>query len=234
MRQSLVILSGFILLGIVLSFLPASSLRASTSEAELKGAFRRPENNGWTFVHLQGTPHQIGFQNGYLLAPEIEDILKVTILETTHDNKKDWQFFRDAAQHMMWPHIEQEYREELQGIADGVNAHGVKSGAKIDLWDVVALNAAEEWSYYVKEYDRLHAIKSASLATPEHCSAFVATGSYTKDGKIVIAHNNWTNYLDGERWTVIFDIIPDKGKRMLMDGLPGVIHSADDFVENSA
>ena len=201
------------------------------TQSELKGAFRRPERNGWTFVHLQGTPHEIGFQNGYLLAPEIEDGLKVTILEQTHASKKDWQFFRDAAQNMMWPHIEQEYREELQGIADGVNAHGVK----MDLWDVVALNAAEEWSYYVTEYDQLHGVKStASRAVPEHCSAFVATGSYTTDGKAVIAHNNWTNYLDGERWTIIFDIVPAKGKRMLMDGLPGVIHSADDFVMNSA
>jgi len=233
MRRWSVIFAGLVLAGIALSFVAAPSPRTVTPETELKGAFRRPENNGWTFVHLQGTPHQIGFQNGYLLAAEIEDTLKVTILETTHDNKKDWQFFRDAAQNMMWPHIEQEYREELQGVADGVNAHGV--GMKIDLWDVVALNGAEEWEYYVKEYDRQHGIKStAALAVPEHCSAFVATGSYTKDGKVVIAHNNWTNYLDGERWTIIFDIVPATGKRMLMDGLPGVIHSADDFVMNSA
>jgi hypothetical protein len=231
MRGWLGVLAGLLLAGMVLSF--SASSRARAPQAELKGAFRRPENNGWTFVHLEGTPHEIGFQNGYLLAPEIEDTLKVTILEATHDNKKDWQFFRDAAENMMWPHIEQEYREELQGIADGVKAHGV--GMKIDLWDVVALNAAEEWSYYVKEYDRTHGIKSAALqAVPEHCSAFVATGSYTKDGKVVIAHNNWTNYLDGERWTIIFDIVPAKGKRMLMDGLPGVIHSADDFVMNTA
>ena len=220
-------------MGIAWSISSASSTRAATPEAELKGAFRRSENNGWTFVHLQGTPHEIGFQNGYLLASEIEDTLKVTILEQMHESKKDWQFFRDAAQNMMWPHIEPEYREELQGIADGVNAHGV--GMKIDLWDVVALNAAEEWEYYVKEYDRKHGIKAtAALGVPEHCSAFVATGSYTKDGKVVIAHNNWTNYLDGERWTIVFDIVPAKGSRMLMDGLPGVIHSADDFVVNSA
>jgi hypothetical protein len=232
MRRRFAVLAGIISAAIALSFSSASAPRANTQDSELKGAFRRPEKNGWTFVHLQGTPHEIGFQNGYLLTPEIEDTLKVTILEQTHESKKDWQFFRDAAQNMMWPHIEQEYREELQGIADGINAHGTTM--KIDLWDVVALNAAEEWSYYVKEYDRMHGIKTASLATPEHCSAFVATGSYTKDGKVVIAHNNWTNYLDGERWTIIFDIVPAKGKRMLMDGLPGVIHSADDFVENSA
>jgi hypothetical protein len=233
MSRWFVILAGLLLMGTALSISSASSPRAGTPETELKGAFRRSENHGWTFVHLQGTPHEIGFQNGYLLAPEIADTLKVTILEQTHDSKKDWQFFRDAAQNMMWPHIEAEYREELQGISDGVNAHGV--GMKIDLWDVVALNAAEEWEYYVKEYDRAHGIKAtASLGVPEHCSAFVATGSYTKDGKVVIAHNNWTNYLDGERWTIIFDIVPAKGSRMLMDGLPGVIHSADDFVVNSA
>src|SRR5438477_2216120 len=220
-------LGGLAVLGIALA---STASRAGTSDSELKGSFRRPEKNGWTFVHLQGTPHQIGFQNGYLLAPEIQDFLKVTILEQTHDSKKDWAFFRDAAQNMMWPHIEAEYREELQGIADGANAHG----AKLDVWDVVAMNATTEWGYYVKEYHRSHGIKTASLGVPEHCSAFDATGSYTKDGKIVIAQNNWSTYLEGERWTSIFDIVPAKGYRMLMDGLPGVIHSGDDFVTNSA
>jgi len=206
------------------------SAQAANTPPELKGAFRDPARNGWTYVHLEGTPHQIGFQNGYLLAPEIDDMLKVVVLEAQHDYKKDWAFFRDAAQNMMWPRIEQEYREELQGIADGAAAHGVK----IDVWDVVGLNAETEWSYYNKQYDKEHGIKSATLSVPEHCSAFVATGSYTKDGKVVIAHNNWSTYMEGERWTVIFDIVPAHGYRMLMDGLPGVIHSADDFVINTA
>ncbi|HTU41288.1 MAG TPA: C45 family peptidase [Candidatus Aquilonibacter sp.] len=229
MRRSLVWMA-LLLMGVFVYFSPAASPHAK-QDSEISGAFREPQKNGWTFVHLQGSPHQIGFQNGYLLAPEIEDTLKVVTLETTHGSNKDWQFFRDAAQNMMWPHIEREYREELQGIADGVNAHGVK----MDLWDVVALNGAEEWEYYVKEYDKDHGIKTTAMRmVPEHCSAFVATGSYTKDGEVVIAHNNWSEYLDGERWTIIYDIVPSNGKRMLMDGLPGVIHSADDFVMNSA
>ncbi|MBV9181160.1 MAG: peptidase C45 [Acidobacteria bacterium] len=214
---------------LLLLFAPASP-RAATSAGELKGGFRQPKNNGWTFVHLEGTPHQIGYQNGYLLAPEIKDMLGVVELEARHDYRKEWSFFRDAAQNMMWPHIEPQYRDELQGIADGARAHGLT----IDVWDVVGINAVTEWSYYNKQYDKEHGIKTAALAVPEHCSAFVATGSYSRDGKVIIAHNNWSSYLEGERWTIIFDIVPSKGYRMLMDGLPGVIHSADDFVINSS
>jgi hypothetical protein len=214
--------------GVVL-LIAVASARAGTQPEELKGSFRLPEKNGWTYVHVQGTPHQIGFQNGYLLAPEIQDMLNVVILEAQHEYKKSWSFFRDAAEHMMWPHIEEEYREELQGIADGASAHGVK----IDVWDVVGINAQTEWAYYNTQYDKEHGVKTAARV-PEHCSAFVATGAYTKNGKVVVAHNNWSTYLEGERWTIIYDIIPAKGYRMLMDGLPGLIHSGDDFVINTA
>jgi hypothetical protein len=227
MRRTAAILPILLLMGIAVSLLS----KPARTDMRLQGAFRRPEKNGWKFVHLEGTPSQIGFQHGYLLAKEILDAEKVTVLEQTRDTKKDWQFFRDAAENMLWPHIEQEYREELQGIADGLKARGVK----LDLWDVVALNASPEWGYYVKEYDKQHKLPTpASVTAPEHCSAFVATGSYTKDGRVIMAHNNWTGYLDGERWTIIFDIVPGKGYRILMDGLPGFIHSADDFGVNSA
>jgi hypothetical protein len=204
---------------------------AALSESMLAGSSRKPPVSGWTVVHLSGSPAQIGYQHGYLLAPEIADLQKVFLLELTHDTGKDWNFYRDAAKNVMWPHIEQEYRDEMQGIADGLQAHGVK----FDIWDVVVMNAAEEWSYYVGQYDKDHNIKSPSTVTaPDHCSAFVATGSYTRDGKIVIAHNDWTGYMDGSRWTIAFDIKPAKGYRLVMDGLPGLIHSGDDFGVNAA
>ena len=200
------------------------------SDPRLKNGFRKQQENGWTYVHLEGTPTQIGYQHGVMLAPEIKDGFDVQKLELMHDGKKDWNFYRTAAKEVLWPHIDQQYREELQGISDGVRSRGLK----LDVWDIVALNAAEEWSYYVKQYNKQHGISDKTPASPDHCSAFVATGSYTKDGKPVIAHNNWTNYLDGERWTIIFDIVPARGHRFLMDGYPGMIHSADDFGVNDA
>ena len=50
----------------------------------------------------------------------------------------------------------------------------------------------------------------------------------------MIAHNNWTDYMTGSRWNIMFDIAPEHGNRFIMDGMPGLIHSGDDFGINSA
>jgi hypothetical protein len=172
----------------------------------------------------------VGFQHGYLLAPEIQDAFRAVRLELTHESK-GWDFYREAAEKMLWPRIEREYREELQGMADGLRARGVK----LDLWDIVAHNAWLELPYYVKWHDGRQKTPPAQTArVPERCSAFVATGSYTSDGRIVIGHNAWTSYMTGQRWNIIFDIVPASGHRILMDGMPGLIHSGDDFGMNAA
>ena len=218
-----------LLVAVGLGIAPAA--RPPQSDSRLKKAFRRPDQNGWIFLHLEGTPAEIGFQHGFLLAPEIEDVHRVIQVGLMHDSGKSYSFFRTAAEKAMWPHIEAQYREELKGIAEGLRARGVP----LDLWDVVALNAWLELSpYYTVWYDQQHKLARARIPVQEHCSAFVATGSYTKDGKIVVAHNNWTEYKEGSHWNVIYDIAPAKGYRILMDGMPGLIHSGDDFGINSA
>jgi len=44
----------------------------------------------------------------------------------------------------------------------------------------------------------------------------------------------WTSYSSGERWNIVFDIAPAEGSRIIMDGMPGLIHSGDDFGINAA
>jgi hypothetical protein len=204
---------------------------AQSSDPRLQKAYRF-QQSGWTYVHLEGSPAEIGFQHGYLLAPEIADAEGAIKLFDTHQTQRDWDFFRKTAREILWPHIDAEYQQELQGIADGVKAHGVD----LDVYDIVALNAFEEVpDYYVPWLNkREKATKAPKLAAPGNCSAFIATGAYTKDHQIVIAHNNWTSYLAGERWTIVFDILPQHGQRILMDGFPGVITSDDDFGVNAA
>ena len=167
-----------------------------------------------------------------MLAPQIEDLVAVIKVETAHDTKRNWGFYRQAGRKMLWPHIDAEYQQELKGIAKGVQSRGVK----LDVWDVVALNGGIELpQYYVPWLNkRERAVNAPQILPSGRCSAFIATGSYTAGGKIVMAHNNWTTYAEGSRWTVIFDIQPEHGHRMLMDGAPGVITSQDDFGVNDA
>ena len=132
---------------------------AKGDEARLKGGYRF-ERGGWVYVHLEGAPADIGYQHGYLLAPEIEDGLRVVQFRDVRRTKRDWAFYRATAQNMLWPHIDEEYQQELQGIADGLKARG----SKLDVWDVVALNAMEEVpDYYVPMLDKQE--KRATLPT---------------------------------------------------------------------
>ncbi|HEV2469527.1 MAG TPA: C45 family peptidase [Candidatus Sulfotelmatobacter sp.] len=227
-----------IVLLVIISLCTAFAPAADSSDPRLQKSYRF-QDGGWAYVHLEGSPADIGFQHGYLLAPEIADAFAAIKLFDTHQTKRDWEFFRTTARQMLWPHIDPEYQQELQGIADGLKAHGVN----LDVYDIVALNAFEEVpDYYLPWLEKQSAHKQSQkksaqhpkLVAPGNCSAFIATGSMTKDHQIVIAHNNWTSYLAGERWVVIFDIQPEHGNRILMDGFPGVITSDDDFGISSA
>jgi hypothetical protein len=211
-------------------FAQTQGANSTPSDPRLQKAYRF-QQGGWTYVHLEGSPSQVGFQHGYLLATEIADAFAAIKLFDTHQSQLDWEFFRKTAREMLWPHIDSEYQQELQGIADGVKVHGVD----LDVYDIVALNAFEEVpDYYIPWRNKQQkTAKAPKLTAPGNCSAFIATGSFTKDHQIVIAHNNWTSYLAGERWVIIFDILPQNGQRILMDGFPGVITSDDDFGVNS-
>jgi hypothetical protein len=216
----------------VFALLLAAFSAFAASKAKLDPP-KRAEKNGWIVVRLAGTPEEIGRQHGQLLSAEIADSYRVVRTMLEHDSGQKWPFFREAAEQVLWPRVDTEYRQELQGLVAGLQSAGVK----LDLWDVVAYNAWLELSpYYTNYFNERYKIAGAikPRSAPEHCSAFVATGSYTRDGRPVIAHNAWIDYAVGSRWNVIFDVSPADGHRFIMDGLPGLIHSADDFGINAA
>src|ERR1019366_4704804 len=118
--------------------------REPGTDPRLRNASRSRERGGWIQVHLEGKPGEIGFQHGVLLAAEIKDTFQAVSWEMVHEEKKDWAFFRKTAEQVFWQRVEPEYREELSGIAEGLKFKGVK----LDIWDVVALNAWLELPYY--------------------------------------------------------------------------------------
>jgi len=191
----------------------------------------REDKNGWIYVHLAGSPRDVGYQHGYLVSKEIDTLLKVFQFYLPRTTKKDWAWYKAAAGRFMWNKIDTEYQQELKGMAEGLQAKGLK----YDSLDLVVLNGNIELSgYYLPMLENQAKPGSGDNKAPGNCSAFIANGKYTKDGKIVIAHNNWTDYIEGERWNVIADIKPAKGNHILMDCAPGFIHSGDDFLITSS
>src|SRR5258708_36800376 len=122
----------------------AARERAAADDSRLKGALRF-EEGGWIYVHLEGDPGAVGYQHGYLLAPEIEDGFAAVSAGMTHATERDWEFFRKAAHEMLWPKIDAEYQQELQGITHGRTA---RTASKLDIDDLVACHAFEELRDY--------------------------------------------------------------------------------------
>jgi len=217
--------AAFLLLNIVFLF---SCKNQDYKDRLAKSSFEN--KNGWYYVHLEGSPSNIGFQHGYLLSNQIDTAIKATAYYYEHETKRNWNFYRESAQRFLWNKLDKEYKDEINGIVEGLAAKGIK----YDSLDITAYNAILELAnYYVPQLMNQEKANSGNNKAPGNCSAFIATGKYTKDGKIVIGHNNWSNYLLGQYWNVVADIVPTKGNHIIMDCMPGFIHSGDDFVISS-
>ena len=203
--------------------LKTSETSSTDDKKDVLAKASRENKNGWIYVHLEGSPSDIGYQHGYLLANDIDTSIQAVSYYLAHDTKRDWSFYRQAAKNFLWDKLDREYKDEINGIVAGLH----DQHKNYDSLDLTAYNAMEELAFYY-----IPLLDNAKNKAPGNCSAFIATGSYTKDGKIVIGHNNWTEYIVGQHWNVIADIVPKNGHHIMMDCMPGYIHSGDDFVIN--
>ncbi len=190
----------------------------------------RFEENGWTYLHIEGKPYNRGFQHGKLLADEIWEIKKSLKYLTYWNTGKDWEFFVQAAERLFVPHMDQEYLDEIHGIADGAKDAGVN----VSWQEILAWNGYEELTDYWWPNEKAGKYAKGEKDDKGHCSAFIATGSATKDGKIVMAHNSWNEFETGQFSNLILDIAPSEGHRIFMQSVPGYIHSFADFFVTQA
>jgi len=202
-------------------------------QSSLAGSFRK-EVNGWIYVHVEGRPYQLGYQHGYLLADEIANkVIPNVKFYVENVLGSQWSIFRDVVTKIHWVKTPEEYQEEIQGIVDGMAAKGIKDFDKIDImvlnnWLQIA------WSYL--PWSKTKELAKTRLTDLPHgaCSAFIATGTATKDGSIIMAHNTWIDYVYGIYWNLILDLKPDSGHRIMSQTCPGFIHSGPDWCMNSS
>lgn len=203
------------------------------------------EMNGWLYVSIKGKPMERGYAYGKLVADEMKKVQRIQQYIIYNDYGIKWDFFIEAAAKYFKPKIMEqfpEFYEEMVGFSEGCTA----GGTKMSIDEVIAWNNSmtltEGWFANMPDDERIavfgaNGSKSSGGkegGAADKCSAFMANGAWTADGKIVTAHNNFSNFIDGQLARVVLDLKPEKGARMLIQGFVGWIWSGTDFFVTSA
>ncbi len=188
------------------------------------------ESNGWKYISIHGKPKERGYAYGHFCAndfKEIQNMLKFLMMEAYG---QEWTYFVSEISKGFKELTEQnfnEFYEEMVGITEGLNAGGCKT--TID--EIIAWNFYCSIPYWYSIVSESRIAKEGGAS--DRCSAFMAVGDWTADGKIVCAHNSFTDFIDGQYSNIILDIKPDKGHRMIMQTSPCWIWSGTDFFVTS-
>jgi hypothetical protein len=189
----------------------------------------RHEKNGWIYLHIEGNPEERGFQHGYLLSKEIKESIRILSEVWKYQTAMKWSWYVDRAHDILTPKTDPENLAEIDGMVEGMKSAGDTTSRD----EMVSLNGYMEllWYWWPLVKDSIGV--NAPDPVKQSCSSFIATGKMTKDGGIVLGHNTHNNYYYPLS-NVIIDILPLKGHRILMQTVPGLIHSGTDFFITNA
>ena len=164
----------------------------------------RYDLNGWIYISINGSPKKRGFAYGYLVADEMKQVFEMLNFTIYENFGQKWSYFIDASNTLFKDKIKEkfpEFYDEMLGFSEGCTAAGTKTS--ID--EIIAWNnyftLTENW-YPNKSTEsnnnetRIRMGEGGGKSTTERCSAFIAVGDYTKDGKIIVGHNNFSEFVE--------------------------------------
>jgi hypothetical protein len=185
---------------------------------------QKSEQDGWIRLKITGPARERGFQHGYLLADHINDALHARRVIWEHVTAMSWSWVVARTAEVFVPKVDRENLEEIDGIVAGLAAAGIRT----DRNEITAYNAFLELIWYWWPNERKKEGSSAPLPPKQSCSAFIATGSMTADGGIVLGHNTMFEFTMADA-NIVLDVVPEQGHRFVMQTFPGWIHSGTDF-----
>ena len=182
--------------------------------------------NGFKYVSIHGAPKERGYAYGYLCADDFKSIQKMLNFFIYESYGVKWETMIKEINddfNEMTKNDFPEFYEEMQGITDGCNA----AGCKTTLDEILAWNFYLSLSYWYSSKSESHVGKEGG--SKDRCSAFIAVGDWTADGKIVVAHNSFSDFIDGQYANVVLDLNPSEGHRFMMQTSACWIWSGTDF-----
>ena len=184
------------------------------------------EKNGWKYVSIKGKPKERGYAYGFLCASDFKEIQRMLKFLMMESYGVEWEYFVKEISNDFKELTKKEFNEfyqEMEGIVDGCNANGTKTN----------IDEMITWNFYLS-ISYWYSSKTGSTSGKEggasdKCSAFMAVGDWTEDGKIVCAHNSFADYIDGQFSYIVLDLNPSEGCRFIMQTTPCWIWSGSDF-----
>jgi predicted choloylglycine hydrolase len=159
---------------------------------------------------LEGTPEELGYQHGRLLAKHIQDALKRGYMVKALYERGYTKAYINAQSERMEKHFPAEYVAELQGVLKGLKAAQAE--------DVTY----EELRAAVTQAELSHHDPNA----PPGCSNFAVWGKWTKDGRLLHGRNlDWSITRGAQDHAVILVYRPKGGIPFMMVGWAGAIGS---------
>jgi hypothetical protein len=188
------------------------------------------DKNGWKYISVRGKPRERGYAYGYLCANDFKEIQKTLKFLMLESYGIEWEYFIKEVSNDFKEMTERDFKElyeEMEGIAEGCSENGCKT--TID--EIIAWNFYMSIPYWYSTKSDNRVGKEGG--SKDRCSAFIAVGDWTADGKIVCAHNSFTDYIDGQFSNIILDLQPEKGNRFIMQTSACWIWSGTDFFVTS-
>ena len=216
----------------------------------INGSSRRDES-GVIKLKLIGTAYEIGYAHGRLLKNEISEMMSMYRFHIPYLYGRPLSFFVKLACDFFLPVVKRRYPEvyrEMKGIAHGsgtpvqhilfINSSLSLESLYMNLSAVLQTSSPriqQRYRNFLSSSSSSSSMKSNYNVEPnERCTAFIATGSYTKDGNIVCAHNTNGRYIETQYFNVVAEVRPKTGYAFTMQTAPGYIFSGTDIFVTSA
>ena len=174
---------------------------------------RKHRHQGWKILTLKGNHYEIGYQHGRALRKDIERVQPVMAFLVKKYYKTPLDEYVARCRQIVDKYSDQEewktIFDELRGISEG-------SGQHLDL--LIA------WNMFLSMNEIYE-----STTDGQRCSAFIATGSKTHDGQIIMAHNTHCDYSVGFISNVVLYVYPENRIPFVMQTIAGLVSSSTDW-----
>jgi hypothetical protein len=190
----------------------------------------RSDAHGWKFVYVEGDARNRGFMHGQALHEELSQLMEMFVATLKDNNNVSLGEYLDLCNRLARKQFDEsckEWREELEGMVEGALSKGVV--INVDFLFGINMYLGVDPFFDPKLNKLGFRSKQTKPRASDHCSAFIATGDATRDGKIVMAHNTHCEYIWAPFSNVIQYVKPARGCAFIMQTGPGLLSSNMDW-----